>query len=180
MDAVTFLVDEHMKAKALFEKIEAATDATTKQQLLTQLIADLRSHTKIEEEVLYPLLREQITGGGKLFEESMQDHHEAKKAMAKLEDLTPDDAEWQPTFEILMHGVLHHATEEEAEMFPKMLEEWSEEKLARLGNELAGDKSGQIVIDLTVEELRVQAKASDIEGRSKMDKAGLEEALGHR
>ena len=36
------------------------------------------------------------------------------------------------------------------------------------------------VVDLTVEELMEQAKASDIEGRSSMDKAELELALGHR
>ena len=36
--------------------------------------------------------------------------------MKELEDLSPDQAEWQQHFEILMHGVLHHATEEEAEM----------------------------------------------------------------
>ncbi len=180
MDAVTLLTDEHKKAKALFEKIEATPDAATKQELLLGLIAELRTHTKIEEEVLYPLLREQVKGGSKLFEEAMQEHHEAKKAMSKLEDMTPDDDEWQDQFDILMHGVLHHATEEEAEMFPKMREEWSEDKLAKLGAQLEGDKSGQITVDLTVEELQEQAKASDIEGRSTMDKAELEEALGHR
>ena len=180
MDAITLLTEEHQKAKALFERIEAETDPATKQQLTTQIIADLRSHTKIEEEVLYPLLREQIKGGGKLFEESMQEHEEAKKAMKKLEGMSPDDGEWQPTFEILMHGVLHHATEEEAEMFPKMKEAWSEDKLAELGEQLAADKSGELEVDLTVEELTEQAQAADIEGRSSMDKAELEEALGHR
>ncbi len=180
MDAVTLLTEEHKKAKALFERIEATADATTKQELLMTLIGELRSHTKIEEEVLYPVLREQLTGGPKLFEESMQEHHEAKKAMAKLENLTPDDSEWEDQFQILMHGVLHHATEEEAEMFPKMREQWDETKLENLGKKLAGDKSGEITIDLTVEELQEQAKASDIEGRSKMDKAELKEALGHR
>jgi hemerythrin superfamily protein len=180
MDAVTVLTQEHKKAKATFEQIEASTDSAEKQTLLTQLIADLRSHTKIEEEVLYPFMREHLKGGTKLFEEAMQEHEEAKKAMKKLEGLTPDSEEWTQHFEILMHGVLHHATEEEADMFPKLKESVSEAKLNELGEKLVADKSGELVVDLPKDELLEQAKASDIDGRSTMDKAELETALGHR
>ena len=180
MDAVTHLTKEHEEAKQLFEQIEASNDPNQKQQLLTEVIAALRSHTKIEEEVLYPALREQVTGGSKMFEEAMQEHEEAKKAMKKLESLSPDQPEWQEQFEILMHGVLHHAGEEEAEMFPKLRETFSQERLEELGQQLEADEKGEIVIDLSKEELLEQAKAADIEGRSNMDKSELEEALGHR
>src|SRR5690348_9934623 len=146
MDAVTFLTKEHEKAKSVFEQIEAATDSATKQQLLTQLIGELRAHTKIEEEVLYPLVREGMKGGTKLFEEAMQEHQEAKKAMNELESLEPDSKEWQDHFEILMHGVLHHAKEEEAEMFPKLRETFSQERLDELGEQLEQDEHGKITI----------------------------------
>jgi hemerythrin superfamily protein len=179
MDAITFLTKEHEKAKSLFEQIEASTDTATKQRLTAEVIAALRTHTKIEEEVLYPEVRD-MKGGSKLFEEAMQEHQEAKKAMKKLDGMSPDNPEWQDHFDILMHGVLHHATEEEADMFPKMREAFSESKLEELGKKLAADESGEIVIDLTKEELLEQAQAADIEGRSTMDKRELEEALGHR
>ncbi|MEY2471289.1 MAG: hypothetical protein QOK28_618 [Actinomycetota bacterium] len=180
MDAIEFLTKEHEEAKSLFERIEAAADPQTKEQLTRQVIAALRAHTKIEEEVLYPLIREGMKGGSKLFEEAMQEHQEAKKAMKELESKPPTDSEWQDQFEILMHGVLHHAKEEEAEMFPKMRETFSQERLNELGKQLEADENGKIVIDLSKEELMEQAKASDIEGRSTMDKSELEEALGHR
>lgn len=180
MDAVSVLTNEHEKAKALFEQIEASSDADTRQQLLTEVIAALRAHTKIEEEVLYPVVRKQMKGGGKLFEEAMQEHQEAKKAMNELEGMSPDDPEWQDKFEILMHGVLHHAKEEETEMFPKLRETLSEERLNELGEQLEADEHGELVVDLSKDELMEQAKASDIEGRSDMDKAELEQALGHR
>jgi hemerythrin superfamily protein len=180
VDAVSVLTNEHEKAKALFEQIEASSDADTRQQLLTEVIAALRAHTKIEEEVLYPVVRKQMKGGGKLFEEAMQEHQEAKKAMNELEGMSPDDPEWQDKFEILMHGVLHHAKEEETEMFPKLRETLSEERLNELGEQLEADEHGELVVDLSKDELMEQAKASDIEGRSDMDKAELEQALGHR
>lgn len=180
MDAVTLLTEEHERAKALFEQIEAATDPTTKQELLVEVMTELKMHTKIEEEVLYPVMREQTKGGTKLFEEAMQEHQEAKKAMKELESLSPDDEDWQAHFEILMHGVLHHAKEEETEMFPKMQETFSPERLQELGEQMAAVKAGELVIDLTVDELQEQAQASDIEGRSSMNKSQLEEALGHR
>ena len=180
MDAITFLTKEHEEAKALFEQIETATDTATKAQLLTKVIGALRAHTKIEEEVLYPLIREELQGGTKLFEEAMQEHQEAKKAMNELESLSPDSKEWTDHFEILMHGVLHHAKEEESEMFPKMKEAFGQKKLEELGQRLEKDERGEIVVDLTKEELLEQARASDIEGRSKMDKSELESELGHR
>ena len=180
MDAIELLTNDHKEAKGLFEQIEASTDPTEKQQLLKEVMTALRTHTKIEEEVLYAIVREQVKGGSKMFEEAMQEHQEAKKAMKELDNLSPADAEWEPQFQILMHGVLHHATEEEAEMFPKLRETLSQDRLDALGEQLAADKSGELVVDLTVEELSEQAKASDIEGRSSMDKAELEAALGHR
>ena len=180
MDAVTLLTKEHEEAKALFEKIEAATDSETKQRLLSQVISALRAHTKIEEEVLYPIIREELKGGSKMFEEAMQEHQEAKEAMKELEGISPDKKEWQEHFEILMHGVLHHAKEEETEMFPMMREKFSRQRLEQIGETLAADEKGQVVIDLSKDELLEQAKASDIEGRSTMDKSELEHALGHR
>jgi hemerythrin superfamily protein len=100
--------------------------------------------------------------------------------MKELESLAPGDKDWEDQFQILMHGVLHHATEEEAEMFPKMQETFSSELLEEWGEKMEQDANGQLVIDLTKEELMEQAKASDIEGRSTMGKQELEEALGHR
>ncbi len=180
MDAVTLLTTQHQKAEALFEKIEASTDPAEKQRLLDQVITELKAHTKIEEEVLYPIVRGDMKKGTKLFEEAMQEHQEAKKAIKELESMTPQDAEWQAHFEILMHGVLHHAKEEETEMFPKLEEMLSPERLDALGEQMEANQRGELVIDLSKDELLEQAKASDIEGRSSMDKAELEEALGHR
>jgi hemerythrin superfamily protein len=94
--------------------------------------------------------------------------------------MSPADEEWNEKFEILMHGVLHHAGEEETEMFPLLRETLGEERLQELGEQLEADEQGRIVIDLSKEELLEQAKAADIEGRSTMDKRELEEALGHR
>jgi hemerythrin superfamily protein len=180
MDAVELLTKEHEEAKGLFDRIEATTDPAEKEQLLSQVIAALRAHTRIEEEVLYPSVREELKGGGKMFEEAMQEHQEAKEAMNALEKINTGDPEWQAHFEILMHGVLHHAKEEETEMFPKLREAFSAKRLDELGVQLAADEKGKLVVDLTVEELTEQAKAADIEGRSSMNKAELEQALGHR
>lgn len=180
MDAVELLTTQHKEAETLFKQIEASTDPTEKETLLAEVMAALRMHTKIEEEVLYPVLRGEMKEGTKLFEEAMQEHQEAKKAMQELESLSPGESDWQDHFEILMHGVLHHAKEEEAEMFPKMQEQLTPERLQELGEQMDANQRGEVVIDLSKEELLEQAKASDIEGRSSMDKQELEEALGHR
>ncbi len=180
MDAVTYLIQQHREAETLFDRIEASDDAAEKQQLLTEVTTALRTHARIEEEVLYPIVRSRMKGGTKLFEEAMQEHEEAKKTMKELESLTPAEDEWQIKFEILMHGVLHHAKEEEAEMFPELKEAFSAKRLEEIGQQLESDARGELVVDLAADELMEQAKAADIEGRSSMNKSQLEEALGHR
>lgn len=180
MDAISHLTKQHETAKSLFEQIEASTDPAARQRLLDEVIAALRVHTKIEEEVLYPIVRDEMKGGSKLFEEAMQEHQEAKKAMNELDGMAPDDPAWQGKFEILMHGVLHHAKEEETEMFPKLRETVSGDRLNQLGEQLEADEQGKLVVDLSKDELMEQAEASDIDGRSRMNKAELERALGHR
>ena len=94
MDAVTFLTKEHQDAKALFEQIQASSDPATKERLTAKVITALRAHTKIEEEILYTIVREQLKGGSKMFEEAMQEHQEAKEAMKELESMSAADEGW--------------------------------------------------------------------------------------
>ena len=59
-DAISFLKADHRRVRALLAELTKTRDdgASTREQLLATIEAELKVHTKIEEEVFYPALLE--------------------------------------------------------------------------------------------------------------------------
>src|SRR5689334_21241680 len=57
-DAVALLKADHREVERLFGQFEKAKDEGRKQQLAEQICMELRIHTQIEEELVYPTARE--------------------------------------------------------------------------------------------------------------------------
>lgn len=75
---------------------------------------------------------------------------------------------------VVKEQVQHHIEEEEGELFPRVREELDQERLSELGQQLQLRAQGEMH---TQEELRERAAELDIEGRSKMSKEELVEAI---
>src|SRR4028119_1962298 len=93
MDAFELLKNDHAKVSSLFDRIEPATDATTRQQLFAQLKQELDVHAHIEETILYPALK-QIAETRDITEEGYEEHQEVKDLLAELEATPADSEEW--------------------------------------------------------------------------------------
>lgn len=75
-------------------------------------------HTALEEELIYPAIREQIDDD-ELMNEANEEHHLVHVLIAELKELEPSDDTFKAKFTVLGELVMHHAKEEEGEMFPK-------------------------------------------------------------
>ncbi|HEV2801973.1 MAG TPA: hemerythrin domain-containing protein [Pyrinomonadaceae bacterium] len=142
MDAFALLKNDHAKVATLFDQIEAASDATTRQQLFTQLKQELDVHAHIEETILYPALKaapetQDIT------EEAYEEHQEVKDLLSELEATPADDEEWNDMIMELRENVEHHVEEEEGEMFTKARSVLNEQQLNQIGAQLAAEKQQQ-------------------------------------
>jgi hemerythrin-like domain-containing protein len=79
----------------------------------------LKVHTKLEEEIFYPAMREK---GGELADmiaEATEEHHVVDLLVAELEKLNSADEQYDAKFTVLMENVEHHVEEEEGQLFPK-------------------------------------------------------------
>ncbi len=137
MSAIDVLKQDHRAVEQLFGQYQEATASPErKREIVDQIIRELSVHAAIEEEILYPTVRESIPGGDELAQESLQEHHQAKQVLSDLDAMSPDDAEFDQRVGRLMEDFQHHVQEEEGEMFPKLQQALDEESLADVGREL--------------------------------------------
>ena len=138
-DVVTMLEQDHREVEELFEKIKK-TNGAVRAQLVTRLAADLRLHMKVEESIVYPAIAKQVDDGDDMVEEAKTEHEGARKVLADVEKLSPNEPGFDGALEMLEAGISHHVEEEEDEVFPKFRESVSAEELADLGEKVAAAK----------------------------------------
>ena len=113
--AVELLEEDHDKVKALFEQFEKA-ESSEKEELVDQIDLELRVHAMIEEEILYPALRDidqEITA------ESFEEHGVVEQLLDELATMDLTEDQFEAKFKVMKENVEHHIEEEEGEMFPK-------------------------------------------------------------
>ena len=122
-DAIDLLKEDHRNVEKIFKEFEKLqeddSDDDSKRALIERACAALTVHTRIEEEIFYPavrdVLRDEILG-----EEALVEHSTAKDLIASLEGLEPGEPFYDATFTVLAEYVKHHVKEEETEMFPQV------------------------------------------------------------
>ena len=119
-NAIDLLKEDHDKVKEAFKEFEKLdrSDVETCSELVESVCADLRVHTMLEEEIVYPALRKAI-GDEDLMNEAAVEHETAKTLIDQLENMEADDPNYYATFTVLGEYVMHHVEEEEGEMFPQ-------------------------------------------------------------
>jgi hemerythrin-like domain-containing protein len=123
VDAIELLKEDHRSVEKIFKEFEKLqeddADDESKRALVERACAALTVHTRIEEEIFYPamrdVLRDEILG-----EEALIEHATAKDLIANLESLEPGEPFYDATFTVLVEYVKHHVKEEETEMFPQV------------------------------------------------------------
>jgi len=99
-------------------------------------------HTYIENEVMYPRVRELLPELEDDVLESYEEHHVADLLVMELVTMTPKDERFEAKATVLIENVTHHIEEEEEDWFPKVREGLSRTQLREIGAELAEAKDG--------------------------------------
>lgn len=134
-DALELLTEQHAEVDELFEKIEDSDDADEKAELFRQLADKLAAHSAIEEKLFYPSVLSADTADTLL--EFTEEHLAAKRILADMLAMDPDDEHWDAKLTVLKEEIRHHAhDEEEGKLFPILEQKLSSDQRAGLGNEL--------------------------------------------
>jgi hemerythrin-like domain-containing protein len=143
-NALTLLKQDHKQVKELLEELESSTDRAAKRRLdlLRQINTELQVHAQIEEQIFYPAYHQAVSKkeDQKLFYEAVEEHKVVKAVLAELQGTEPTAPQFGAKAKVLKEMVLHHAQEEEKEMFKAARAHMSKEELDLLGEKLEARK----------------------------------------
>ncbi|HEX3098471.1 MAG TPA: hemerythrin domain-containing protein [Usitatibacter sp.] len=156
--ALELLTNDHRKVEALFGRYEEEKESGSRSRgdLAQRICKELTAHARLEEEIFYPWLRENLdTGSRDLVEEALVEHASAKDLIAQVEGADVDET-FDAKVKVLGEYIRHHVQEEENEIFPEVAGE--SEELDELGQEMHARKA-----ELT-DELGLPEPGEDEEG----------------
>ena len=137
MKATDLLKKQHRQVEKLFKQAEKATQPRQRRQLMDQIAEMLKMHTKIEEEVFYPAVRELGTSKAEeMIDEAFEEHHVVDLVLAELPEVDPEDERFEAKITVLSELVEHHVEEEEKEMFPMAEKKLGAERVKELGQQM--------------------------------------------
>ena len=138
-DVTEMLETDHREAEDLFAKIKS-TNGAARAGLVSKLADALKLHMQVEESIVYPAIANLVDGGDEMVDEARTEHEGARKVLADVEKLSPNEPGFDGALEMLEAGISHHVEEEEDEVFPKFRESVSAEELNDLGEKVAAAK----------------------------------------
>tara|TARA_R110000787_G_scaffold277923_1_gene387471 strand:- start:482 stop:943 length:462 start_codon:yes stop_codon:yes gene_type:complete len=139
-NAINFLKNDHQKVKQAFDQYEELGPYAFvhKKKLADQICAELTLHTQLEEEIIYPAFRENLTDEKDLLNEAKVEHDSAKVLIKEIQQMQADEELFDAKVKVLSEYIEHHVKEEEGEMFP--LFQKSNVDLVLLGEKLTQRK----------------------------------------
>jgi hemerythrin superfamily protein len=138
--ALEMLTSDHRKVEHLFEKFEEMKeeDDASRVAIAQRICSELTVHMQIEEDLVYPWLRENLDDTG-MVAEAYVEHASGKQLIAEIMQVGEPDEEYDAKVKVLSEYIKHHVREEEGEIFPEVAGE--EEELDELGQEMFARKA---------------------------------------
>ena len=140
-NALALLMEDHKNVKKMFKDFEKLKQSDgsddAKAALVEKICMELTVHAQVEEEILYPAVREAIDDDD-LMDEADVEHAEAKELISQLEGMKPGDDHYDAKVTVLGENIEHHVEEEEGEMFPKAKK--AKLDIVELGEQIAARK----------------------------------------
>ncbi|HEU5259370.1 MAG TPA: hemerythrin domain-containing protein [Vicinamibacterales bacterium] len=134
MDALELIKRDHKRLRKLLEETLEAEGAE-REERLDHLRTELVAHERMEEEVLYPRLRDEKKTHEPVLE-GYEEHHVADVILDELLDVPPETDLWKAKVKVLKENVEHHMDEEEDELFKGARAALDREELNRLGERM--------------------------------------------
>jgi hemerythrin-like domain-containing protein len=121
-DAIVLLKNDHKEIKRTFDAFEKTGEnaPAEKARHVDKMIELLTVHTYVENEVMYPRVRELLPELEDDVLESYEEHHVADVLVMELSGMQPYEERFTAKAMVLIENVRHHIDEEEQEWFPQV------------------------------------------------------------
>jgi hemerythrin superfamily protein len=139
MDATTLLKKDHDAVRQLFRDFrEADGNADARRIVFRTIRQALQTHSRVEEQVFYPaVMRVRAEPAREAVRDALEDHHVMDGLLAELDQLDPEDARYAEKMRSLQESVERHLDDEEDAMFAQARIHLTDERLERLGRDMA-------------------------------------------
>jgi hemerythrin superfamily protein len=144
---VEALLRDHDLVRKLADKYLNSQSMQVKKQAATQILQALHTHSRLEESVFYPGVRDIDPAMIGHFEE---DHLKTDDLLATLQGMALDDAHSDRLMHDLINASMQHIQEEENDFFPKLAQ--AQMDLTPIGLQMQAFEANMI---------HMQAQASD-------------------
>jgi hemerythrin superfamily protein len=145
MNAIDLLKADHEKVKSILAQLSESTERAQKKrsELLDKLELEISTHTKLEEEILYPALKEAGTKEQDvMYFEAKEEHRTVDSlVLPDLKQTDPGTPEFAGRVKVVKELLEHHIEEEETEMFPQAKKLLGKAKLDGLGEQMEAMKA---------------------------------------
>jgi hemerythrin-like domain-containing protein len=125
---------DHTELKRLFRDFESTEEG--KGPVVTQMLELLTVHTYLENECMYPRIRELVPDLTGDILESYEEHHVADLLCTELAMMSESDERFEAKATVLIESVKHHIAEEEDTWFPAVREALGRKQLQEIGAEM--------------------------------------------
>ena len=142
-DAIVLLRQDHQEIRKTFKDFQKAGEnaRVTKQRLVDKMIEQLTVHTYVENEVMYPRVRELLPELEDDILESYEEHHVADVLVVELAAMSAENERFTAKTTVLIENVTHHMAEEEQDWFPQVRAGLGRRQLQQLGEEILEGKA---------------------------------------
>ncbi|CAN7277650.1 hemerythrin domain-containing protein [Phenylobacterium sp. LjRoot219] len=109
--AISLLKKDHRQVEEWFDEFEQLDADAEKLELFRKIALALKVHTQIEEEIFYPEERGEVDDD--ILDEAYVEHAGAKRLIAEIEAMKPDEDLYDAKVKVLSEYIKHHVKEEE-------------------------------------------------------------------
>jgi hemerythrin superfamily protein len=120
MDPVKLIKQDHRTVRGLFRAFERASAKGERQRIAEEIIEELSVHTAIEEQLVYPLLRQDSARSDDQVLNALEEHHGAKLVLAELDKMKADAERFAAKMHFVREAVELHMDQEEASLLPRL------------------------------------------------------------
>jgi iron-sulfur cluster repair protein YtfE (RIC family) len=133
------LKKDHDAVRQLFREFaEVKGDSAARRSLYRAIRQEIETHSRVEEQVFYPaVMRVRAEPAREAVREALEEHHLVDGLLAEIDQLDPEDAVYLEKMRLLQERVERHITEEEKAMFAQARIHLTDERLERLGRDIA-------------------------------------------
>jgi len=140
LDATALLARDHEHLRRLLEELAEAATARAfdrKKALFRAFKAALHVHATREEEVFYPaVMKLRSAWAREAVKEALEEHHAVDSVVAEIDQIEPEDGQYDVKLDGLRASVEHHIGVEERAMFAEARNHLTDDRLQALGRQM--------------------------------------------